>query len=288
MNAEKTGKYIAEIRGAIGLTQKELADRIGVTDKAVSKWETGRGFPDIGVLEILAKELGVSVTELVNGERLEPKKASSQSDSAILETLQYVKRMSRKTFGVLIIIIGACLSLSPLIATSAGFPILILSIIGIPAIMGGVLMLTIKSTGKSIRIPSKAYEFISLGELIAALVLELLPNGVVIWWAAPPGKPPYSETFSYFDPLPFGVAHFSPLITAILTSAVTILTIIAVILGKKHTKLRNALFVCLIVTAAVSACPILYGIKYVTVIGVIITLLLAISTIFRAAANAKK
>lgn len=288
MNAEKTGKFIAKIRGEIGLTQKELADRIGVTDKAVSKWETGRGFPDIGVLEILAKELGVSVTELMNGERIKPEKASSQSDSAILETLQYVKRMSRKTLGVLIIIIGACLSFTPLIMTTTGFPVLILGISGILTVTGGVFMLATKNTSKSIKIPSIAYEFISLGALIAALVLEMLPNGVVIWWAAPPGNPPHSEMFSYFDPLPFGVAHFPPLITAVLTAAVTILTIIAVILGKKHTKLRNALFVCLIVTAAVSACPILYGIKYVTVIGVIITLLLAISTIFRAAANAKK
>lgn len=285
MNAEKTGRFIAVIRGEIGLTQKELADRIGVTDKAVSKWERGRGFPDVGILEILAKELDVSVTELMNGERFDLEKASSQSDSAILETLQYVKRMSRKTLAVIIIIIGACLSFVPLIATNAGIPFLIS---GILTIAGGVLMLAIKNASKSVRIPSKAYEFISLGALITALVLEMLPNGVIVWWAAPPGEPPRSEMFSYFDPLPFGNAHFSPLITAALTIAVTILTIIAIIIGKKHSKLRNALFICLIVTAAVSACPVLYGFKYVTVIGAIITLLLTASALTRAAANAEK
>lgn len=288
MNAEKTGEFITKKRGELGLTQRELADRIGVTDKAVSKWETGRGFPDVGVLEILAKELGVSVTELMNGERFDletPEKLSSQADSAIMETLRYVKLMSRKTLGVLMIIVGACLSFAPLIMTGVGLPFLI---IGILAISGGVFMLAAKGKNRSIKMPKIALEFISLGALAAAIVLELLPNGVVLWWATPPGVPLQSDYYSYFDPLPFGMAHFSPLITAILTVAVTILTVIAIIAGSKHTKLRNALFICLIVTTAISACPVLYGFKYVTLIGVFITLALGVSAITRAAANANK
>lgn len=285
MNAKKTGAFIAKIRGELGLTQKELADRIGVTDKAVSKWETGRGFPDVGVLEILAKELGVSVTELMNGERLDfekPETVSSQADSAVLETLRYIRQMSRKTLGVVLIITGACLCLASLVMAGAGasFPVLIL---GILVISGGMFMLS-NRTFKFSRI---AFELISLGAIAAAVILELLPNGVVLWWGTPDNTP-LSTFYSYFDPTPYGVAHFSPLITAILTSASAILTIIALIIGGKHQKLRGALFILLIVTAAVSICPVLYGFKYVTPIGVFITVLLIVSAISRAFANAKK
>lgn len=58
---------LRNLREAKGLTQRELAERIGVSDKAVSKWETGRGLPDIGLLTALAEALGVSITELFAG-----------------------------------------------------------------------------------------------------------------------------------------------------------------------------------------------------------------------------
>ena len=64
----RTGQFIARRRKAIGLTQKELADRLGVTNKAVSKWETGGGMPDISVLQELSRILEVSVDELLAGE----------------------------------------------------------------------------------------------------------------------------------------------------------------------------------------------------------------------------
>lgn len=63
-----TGKTIRELREKRNLTQKELAEKIHVSDKAVSKWETGKGLPDIGIVEELAKALGVSIGELLTGE----------------------------------------------------------------------------------------------------------------------------------------------------------------------------------------------------------------------------
>ena len=63
-----TGAAIKDLREAKGLTQEELAERIHVTAKAVSKWETGKGFPDISLLEPLAKALDISVIELLSGE----------------------------------------------------------------------------------------------------------------------------------------------------------------------------------------------------------------------------
>ena len=70
MDAKKTGELIARRRKEQGLSQGELAERIHVTDKAVSKWETGRGMPGIDSLEPLAEVLGLSVSELLSGQRL--------------------------------------------------------------------------------------------------------------------------------------------------------------------------------------------------------------------------
>ena len=68
MNSYITGATIKAIRESKGLTQAELADQIGVTSKAVSKWETGKGFPDISLLEPLAGALDTSIIELMNGQ----------------------------------------------------------------------------------------------------------------------------------------------------------------------------------------------------------------------------
>lgn len=63
-----TGNIIRTLREKIGITQKELAKLISVSDKTVSKWETGKGLPDIGIMDELAKALRVSVPELLTGE----------------------------------------------------------------------------------------------------------------------------------------------------------------------------------------------------------------------------
>lgn len=63
-----TGKTIKELREKRRFTQKELADKICVSDKTVSKWETGKGLPDVSVIEDLAKALGVSIAELLTGD----------------------------------------------------------------------------------------------------------------------------------------------------------------------------------------------------------------------------
>ena len=74
MNYEKTGKLIQEMRKEKELTQMSLAEKLGVTDRAVSKWERGKSFPDVSVLRPLAEALGMSVSELLDGERRSPDK----------------------------------------------------------------------------------------------------------------------------------------------------------------------------------------------------------------------
>lgn len=70
MNQEKIGRFIRELRIERELTQQELSEKIGVTDRAISKWENGRGMPDITLLIPLSKELGITVLELLNGEKV--------------------------------------------------------------------------------------------------------------------------------------------------------------------------------------------------------------------------
>ena len=86
MNSYITGAAIKAQREAKGLTQNELADLIGVTGKAVSKWETGRGLPDVSLLSPLASALSASVIELLNGETVTNKNRASN----MLKTKFYV------------------------------------------------------------------------------------------------------------------------------------------------------------------------------------------------------
>ena len=77
MNAYVTGATVKQLREQRGLTQTELAERIGVSDKTVSKWETARGLPDVSLLQPLAQALGISVIELMNGEHIVNKNVSA-------------------------------------------------------------------------------------------------------------------------------------------------------------------------------------------------------------------
>lgn len=70
MTSYISGASIRALRERAGMTQRHLADRLGITDKAVSKWETDRGLPDITLVEPLACALGVSVAELLSGEQI--------------------------------------------------------------------------------------------------------------------------------------------------------------------------------------------------------------------------
>ncbi|MGM9668401.1 MAG: helix-turn-helix domain-containing protein [Faecousia sp.] len=67
MDAKKTGNFICENRKKQGMSQKELADKLGITDKAISKWERGISFPDISMLIPISKVLEISLYDLLTG-----------------------------------------------------------------------------------------------------------------------------------------------------------------------------------------------------------------------------
>lgn len=93
MNQAKMGKFISELRKEKGLTQKDIGDKLNITDNSISKWERGINAPDIYYLGPLSEILGVSVKELLNGERNKRKKKKKDDNrKIILET----KKLSKK------------------------------------------------------------------------------------------------------------------------------------------------------------------------------------------------
>lgn len=95
MDQAKVGKFIASLRKEKGLTQEELGQRVGVTNKTVSRWENGNYMPDIELLVPLGEILGVSVNELLAGELLSGEQFRKQADenlvSMVLESAFTVK-----------------------------------------------------------------------------------------------------------------------------------------------------------------------------------------------------
>ena len=71
MDLNKNGKLLCDLRKAKGMTQKQVADKLGLVPKTVSKWETGRGFPDVSTVSLLAEILGVSEKTILSGEILQ-------------------------------------------------------------------------------------------------------------------------------------------------------------------------------------------------------------------------
>lgn len=118
MDKNATGRFIAELRKQKGFTQKELAEKLMVTDKAISRWETGKGLPDTSLLKPLGDVLGVSVTELLSGKKIEEVDMKERADNIILEALNYSKRMLASVIGTILFIIGIAFIISPLFLAS--------------------------------------------------------------------------------------------------------------------------------------------------------------------------
>ena len=104
MDYEKIGKFILLLRKEQGLTQSQLAEKLNVTNKAISKWERGLGAPDISLLRNLSSILKVSINEILIGEKLESI-TKEQSDEILVESiLLYQEKGIKKTISISLII----------------------------------------------------------------------------------------------------------------------------------------------------------------------------------------
>ena len=109
MNNEKTGALIAELRKEKGLTQDQLGEQVFVSGKAVSKWERGLSFPSVDVLEKLAEVLGITVTELLAGERIEQEQLPEKAGEVTLQVLREERVSRKRILAVCALILAAVL-----------------------------------------------------------------------------------------------------------------------------------------------------------------------------------
>ena len=106
------GRFIAKKRKEQSLTQEQLAERLGVSNKTVSKWETGKCMPDYAVVKNLWGELKVSVSELMDGEEAEEKSVRVYDDEQILDLLRRTQELEKQKVmltGVILIVMGIAL-----------------------------------------------------------------------------------------------------------------------------------------------------------------------------------
>ncbi len=95
MDLIKIGKFIAERRKAAGLTQMQLAEKLNITDRAVSKWETGKSLPDSSIMLELCKELQITVNDLLNGEVVTMENYDKNAEKALLEMIKEKEKADR-------------------------------------------------------------------------------------------------------------------------------------------------------------------------------------------------
>ena len=111
MDQIKIGKFIAEERKTKQYTQRELADKLSISDKTISKWERGNGFPEVSLLLPLCNELEVTVNELLSGERLQEmdykKKAEENMVNLVKEAQESKKKIIMSAMVAALVIIAA-------------------------------------------------------------------------------------------------------------------------------------------------------------------------------------
>lgn len=88
MDQVKTGQFIGQLRKEKSMTQKDLADRLKISDKTVSKWETGKGLPDAALFEPICEIFDITVTDLLAGARLTPDEFSKKAEENIMELMK--------------------------------------------------------------------------------------------------------------------------------------------------------------------------------------------------------
>jgi len=105
MNQEKIGKFIAKCRKEKKLTQQELSEKLGVTDRSISNWENGKNMPDLSLFKPLCDVLEISINDLLSGEKVNEKDYQEKLEENIVNTILKVDKRSKVTNRILLIII---------------------------------------------------------------------------------------------------------------------------------------------------------------------------------------
>ena len=148
MDIKKIGKYIAENRKKKNMTQEQLAEKLGVTSKTISRWENGNYMPDISILKPLSEELGITLNELLSGEKVEEEKYQEKLEENIINTIDYSNKkiIEKNNFtGLLLVIFGIlctiiAMSIFPSDSSWGGF----YSVLGVIISLLGIVKMTNK------------------------------------------------------------------------------------------------------------------------------------------------
>ena len=96
MNQKKIGKYIVECRKKKNMTQQELAEKLGVSDRTIGNWENGRNMPDLSLFKPLSEILGISIAELLDGGKIDKNNIAYKSEEILTNTINYQTEKIRK------------------------------------------------------------------------------------------------------------------------------------------------------------------------------------------------
>ena len=122
MDQIKIGKFIAECRKNVGLTQAQLAEKLGITDKAISKWERGIAMPDTSIMLELCNILGISVNELLSGEKIDMENNEQKNEQLLLEMAKEIEKKNRTIWTTMwVIMIVSIIALLAGISAAAFF-----------------------------------------------------------------------------------------------------------------------------------------------------------------------
>ena len=115
MDTIKIGKFIAENRKNKKMTQEQLAEKLGVTSKTISRWENGNYMPDISLLKPISEELGVTLNDLLSGEKVEKEHYQEKFEENMINTIDYTSKKiyeKNRAIGLLLIVFGVICSIS--------------------------------------------------------------------------------------------------------------------------------------------------------------------------------
>ena len=206
MNQEKIGKFILKCRKEKKLTQTELAEKLGVSDKSVSNWENGRNMPDLSLFKPLCEILDISINDLISGERISKDKYPEILDENIITTIDYTNKkilIKNNIIGILFLAFGIIITITAMsIFPSESSWGSIYSIFGILISLIGIIILTnkLKLSKKIIICFSYFILFISLLFLIdylSVLNIKEAPRFSIIKVS--------SDTAIYYDTLFYDV-----------------------------------------------------------------------------------
>ncbi len=175
MDAKKIGSFVATQRKSLGLTQAELAGKLHITDKAVSRWERGQGFPDINSIEPLANALEVSIAEIMRGEKNTAGLSDEAASLAAKNVISLVE-MKREEHNKISAVVAA--------AALVVFCILLIDVIGPMGFIGvalpcfgliaGVVLVGISITRRKRKLPIKAMVIWATILLAIPVILAML------------------------------------------------------------------------------------------------------------------